>query len=50
MKLGMQRSFDRRSNGSVVEYISVLVCRIEWSGLECERSGLGVRKEKKISF
>jgi len=46
----MQRSFDRRSNGSVVEYISVLVCRIERSGLEWERSGLGVRKAKKKSL
>jgi len=39
VKLGMQRSFDRRNNGSVVEYISVLVSRIKWSGLECKKSG-----------
>jgi len=48
VKLGMQRSFDRRNNCSVVEYISVLVSRIRWSGLECKRSGLGVRKGKKF--
>jgi len=41
VKHGMQRSIDRRTNGSVHGYISVSVSRIE-------RSGLGVRKEKKM--
>ena len=43
MKLSMERSIDRRTNGSVHGYISVSVSKIE-------RSGLGVRKEKKIDF
>jgi len=46
VKLGMQRSIDRRSNGSVHGYISILVSRIERSGLGCERSRLSVRKKK----
>jgi len=35
----MQRSIDRRTNGSVIVYISVSVFRIK-------RCGLGVRKKK----
>jgi len=40
VKLGIQRSIDRRTNGSVIVYISISISRIE-------RSELGVRKAKK---
>jgi len=44
VKLGMQRSIDRRTNGSVLGYISVLVSRIERSGLECEKKKNGFKE------
>jgi len=38
----MQRTFDKRNNGSVVDYIGVLVTTMNWSGLVRKRRGQGV--------